>query len=71
MYLEHAMSTILTNVGLQVWRGALLMADFLLSNKALLKNKTVLELGGGVGLCSILVSRFCHSIICTGMQFIL
>ncbi|KAI8506928.1 hypothetical protein Bbelb_153670 [Branchiostoma belcheri] len=51
--IQHAMATPLDTVGLQVWRGALLMCDFLLHNQDVFKSHSILELGGGVGLVSI------------------
>ncbi|XP_078663933.1 methyltransferase-like protein 22 [Branchiostoma floridae x Branchiostoma belcheri] len=51
--IQHAMATPLDTVGLQVWKGALLLCDFLLHNQNVLKSHSILELGGGVGLVSI------------------
>ncbi|EDV95683.1 methyltransferase-like protein 22 [Drosophila grimshawi] len=51
--LEHSGATELKLVGLQVWRGALLLADFLFHQRNELANKTIMELGAGVGLTSI------------------
>lgn len=48
--LEHRKATDLTLVGLQVWRGALLLADYIFHNRVEFKDKRVLELGSGVGL---------------------
>lgn len=49
-----------------MWRGALLLADYILSNPDIFKNKVVLELGAGVGLTSIVVGFFAKEVICTG-----
>lgn len=65
-YLEHSVSTELQHVGLQVWRGALLLADYILSNPDLFTDKIILELGAGVGLTSIVASFLAKEIICTG-----
>ncbi|XP_022222317.2 methyltransferase-like protein 22 [Drosophila obscura] len=51
--LEHSVATELKLVGLQVWRGALLLADYLFSQREQLANQTIMELGAGVGLTSI------------------
>ncbi|XP_044250528.1 methyltransferase-like protein 22 [Drosophila takahashii] len=51
--LEHSEATELRLVGLQVWRGALLLADYLFSKKDEFSGKTLMELGAGVGLTSI------------------
>ena len=61
------MSTTLEAVGLQVWRGALLMADYLLSEgSSILHDSVVLELGAGTGLISILASYKARHVLCTG-----
>lgn len=51
--LEHHKATDLTLVGLQVWRGALLLADYIFHNRDEFKDKRVLELGSGVGLTGV------------------
>ena len=56
-------------VGLQLWRGALLLGDYILSHPELFQNKTVLELGSGVGLDSIVAGIVAKEVICTGMNF--
>ena len=69
---EHSYSTTLDLVGRQIWRGALLLADFVLHHgPSLLHGRTVLELGSGVGLTSIVAAMFATEVICTGdMNFI-
>lgn len=42
-YLVHKKSTILSEVGLQIWRGAFLLNDFILCNQQLFSHKNVLE----------------------------
>ncbi|XP_029039794.1 methyltransferase-like protein 22 [Osmia bicornis bicornis] len=66
--IEHYISTELQHVGLQVWRGALLLADYILSNPDLFKDKVVLELGAGVGLTSIVASFLAKEVICTDVD---
>lgn len=68
-FTEHKKSTILSEVGFQVWRGAFLLNDFILSNRDLFSNKTILELGSGVGLTSILASVVAKKVVCTGKQY--
>lgn len=51
--LEHSEATELRLVGLQVWRGALLLADYLFFKKTEFSGQNVMELGAGVGLTSI------------------
>ena len=53
---RHALATPLPDVGLQVWRGALLLCDYLLAQPRLLRGATVLELGGGCGLSGLLAA---------------
>lgn len=44
-----------------------LLSDFILANSKLFEDTFVLELGGGTGLCSILLSSTKVSkVICTG-----
>ena len=51
----------LDNVGYQVWRGALFMADFALDNQKLFENQNILEIGAGTGLSSIILSNHCKT----------
>lgn len=64
--IEHSLSTKLCDVGQQVWRGALALADFLLYHRSMFDGSVMLELGGGVGLVSIVAAQFCKIIFCTG-----
>lgn len=53
-------------VGLQIWRGALLLADWLIhNNETIQKDSCILELGSGVGLTSIVAAIF-NPVVCTG-----
>ena len=53
-------------MGLQIWRGALLLADWLLYNRETFKEgHYILELGSGVGLSSIVAAMF-TPVFCTG-----
>lgn len=65
--LEHMQSTMLKLVGLQVWRGALLLADYILHYNKMLKNRKILELGSGIGLTSIIAGIYAQEVICTGI----
>lgn len=57
-------------VGLQIWRGALLLADWLLHNNEIVqKDSYILELGSGVGLTSIVAAMF-NPVFCTGKAVI-
>ncbi|XP_065846751.1 methyltransferase-like protein 22 [Oscarella lobularis] len=65
LVIEHAMATRLKDVGQQVWNGALLMADFILSNKDLFIGTCAIELGAGTGLTSLVLSRYADLVFCT------
>lgn len=57
--IEHSSKTKLDLVGEQLWRGALLLADWIINSRKLISNeKYILELGGGVGFASIVSSIF-------------
>ncbi|XP_055385914.1 methyltransferase-like protein 22 [Condylostylus longicornis] len=66
--IEHSASTVLKLVGLQVWRGALLLADFLFHCRGDISNKNILELGSGVGLTSITAAMFAKTVVCTDIN---
>ncbi|XP_049759949.1 methyltransferase-like protein 22 isoform X2 [Elephas maximus indicus] len=63
--IEHTMATSLEDVGKQVWRGALLLADYILFQRDLLRGCTVLELGAGTGLASIVTATVAQTVYCT------
>ncbi|XP_048408266.1 methyltransferase-like protein 22 [Stegostoma tigrinum] len=63
--IEHTMDTTLEDVGKQVWRGAFLLADYILNNSYLFRDCTVLELGAGTGLTSIVMATVAKTIYCT------
>ena len=54
--IEHDTETQLQDVGLQVWRGSLLLADYILYHHQDFCKQTVLEVGSGTGLASIIAS---------------
>eukprot|EP00877_Chromochloris_zofingiensis_P003480 jgi/Chrzof1/13132/Cz07g21040.t1 len=54
--------------GEQVWRGACLMADFMLSKLPHLSGATVMELGAGVGLVSVLASTVAQHVFVTDVN---
>jgi len=49
----------------KIWPAAIAMSEYILLHPALLKNKTVLELGAGLGLPSLVASRFAKAVTCT------
>lgn len=54
--IEHTMATPLEDVGKQVWRGAFLLADFILSDPARFAGATVVDLGAGTGVSSVVMA---------------
>lgn len=50
----------------QVWRGAVLLADFILAEPDTFRGATVLELGAGTGLTSIVMATVAKTVYCTG-----
>lgn len=67
--IEHINRTSLNMVGMQVWRSALLMSDFILENRDIFtKEQIVLELGSGVGLTGIVAAMYCKEIIFTDIN---
>ncbi|XP_067089563.1 methyltransferase-like protein 22 [Osmerus mordax] len=63
--IEHTMATPLEDVGKQVWRAAFLLADLILSEPATFRETTVLELGSGTGLTSIVMAIMAKTVYCT------
>ncbi|NWI18824.1 MET22 protein, partial [Crypturellus soui] len=63
--IEHTMATPLEDVGKQVWRGAFLLADYILSKWDMFRCCTVLELGGGTGITSIIMGTVAKRVYCT------
>ena len=66
--IRHALETPLGGVGLQVWRGALVLADHLLSSAMAdtMRDATVLDLGAGCGLTSIVAALAgARAVFCT------
>ncbi|KAM5198909.1 methyltransferase-like protein 22 isoform 2-T2 [Hipposideros larvatus] len=63
--IEHTMATPLEDVGKQVWRGALFLADYILFQWDLFQGCTMLELGAGTGLASIVAATVARTVYCT------
>ena len=68
---EHTLATPISSVGTQVWRGSLLLCDFLVHNEKDFDGCIALELGGGVGLCSIVMARVAKKVYCTDVNDVL
>lgn len=63
----HAVCCSLSS-SLQVWRGALLLADYILFRQDLFRGCTALELGAGTGLASIIAATAARTVYCTGNE---
>lgn len=68
LLIEHSPSTVLQLVGLQVWRGALLVNDYIIHHRERFAGKNFLELGSGVGLTSIVAALYCDHVTCTDLN---
>ncbi|KFP46309.1 Methyltransferase-like 22 [Cathartes aura] len=63
--IEHTMATPLEDVGKQVWRAAFLLADYILFKREIFRCCSVLELGGGTGITSIIMGTVAKRVYCT------
>ncbi|XP_075421423.1 methyltransferase-like protein 22 isoform X3 [Ascaphus truei] len=63
--IEHTMATPLEDVGKQIWRGAFLLADYVLWKRDSFRGCTVLELGAGTGFTSIVMATVAKTVYCT------
>ncbi|NXL52066.1 MET22 protein, partial [Podilymbus podiceps] len=63
--IEHTMATPLEDVGKQVWRAAFLLGDYILFNRDTFRCCSVLELGGGTGITSIIMGTVAKRVYCT------
>jgi len=59
LLIRHRLGTGLPQVGLQLWGGALLLADYLLAFPEFVREKGVLELGCGTGFVGIVAAKLC------------
>ncbi|XP_028413543.1 methyltransferase-like protein 22 isoform X2 [Dendronephthya gigantea] len=66
--IEHTLATPIKSVGTQVWQGSMLLCDFLIHNEKEFDGCIALELGGGVGLCSIVMARVAKRVFCTDIR---
>lgn len=65
--LEHRLTTDLAHVGLQLWKGSLLLADYILHHHKQFTGQRVLEVGSGTGLASIIAARCGASVLATDL----
>ena len=66
--LESLKSSTRDLVGLQLWRGAFLLAEYL-HHSDIVKDKTVLELAAGTGFTSLVAGLTAKKVICTGRYY--
>lgn len=65
LVVNHRLATGLSQVGLQVWKGGLLLADFLLSTPQCYEGATVIELGAGTGLAGLVAAQAARLVFIT------
>jgi predicted RNA methylase len=58
--IKHRLFTTISDVGLQLWRAAFLIVDFLVDQKAHFRTRSIVELGCGVGLVGVVVNLLNH-----------
>ncbi|KAL5473241.1 hypothetical protein EMCRGX_G027698 [Ephydatia muelleri] len=63
--IEHAMATPIGDVGQQVWKGALQLADYVVHNAAHFTGAAILELGAGTGLASLVAGTLAKRVFST------
>ena len=64
--LESHKSSTRDLVGLQLWRGAFLLAEYICHYENIVKNQNVLELAAGTGFTSLIAALTAKKVICTG-----
>lgn len=69
--IHHAMATTLDHVGKQVWRGATLLADFMLSQHQHVRKRCVVDLGAGTGLAGIAAACAASHVLLTDLPAML
>jgi len=66
--LESHKSSTRDLVGLQLWRGAFLLAEYLCHASNVVKNQIVLELAAGTGFTSLVAALTAKKVICTDVD---
>jgi predicted nicotinamide N-methyase len=52
----------------QVWPSSIALSTFIINNSHFVRNKKLLEMGGGLGLPSLVAAKYGTSVICTDKQ---
>jgi predicted nicotinamide N-methyase len=60
LFIKHRLYTSISGVGLQLWRAAFLVIDFLVDQKAHLRTRSIIEFGCGVGLIGVVLKYLNH-----------
>ena len=68
LLLEHSTCSSVDLVGLQLWRGALLLADFILAHPEQFRGANILELAAGTGLTSVVSAMFGSTVTATDVD---
>ena len=63
--IAHSNASTLSQAGLQVWSGSLIMCDFLLSHPVSIQEHVVVELGSGTGLTAIIAAHLASVVFAT------
>jgi len=69
-HIESELKTSLVDVGLQLWRASFFLADFLIHNSSLIRDESVLDLGAGLGITSLVASLFAKHVYCTDLDHV-
>ncbi|RNA24121.1 methyltransferase 22 [Brachionus plicatilis] len=70
LLIDHEIETQLEKVGLQLWRSAFFLSDYLLNNLDIIKDQIVVELGSGLGITSYIASFYAKMVFCTDLEFV-
>jgi len=68
LVVEHMLATKLGEVGLQVWRGSLVLADYLLEHHQQFYGKKVLDIGSGTALAALVASICGSNVLATDIN---